>query len=47
MVYLGFEPGAAGLQAKMKPQSYGGNPRRKKEFLIQYEKAENPFAVFE
>ena len=31
----------------MKPQSYGGNPRRKKEFLIQYEKAENPFAVFE
>ena len=26
MVCLGFEPAAAGWQAQMKPQSYGGRP---------------------
>ena len=26
MVCLGFEPGATGWKAQMKPQSYGGHP---------------------
>ena len=36
MVYLGFEPGAAGWKAQMNPLSYGGTPKLPDLLLSDY-----------